>query len=394
MSSIESPKLTGFLATTLPRLSIAMGVAGLAVTGLLWKMHPHEVVFSYLFAFLIFLAISLGSLFFVIIQHLARAGWSVVVRRIPETIAMNIGLMAVLFLPIVFGMHELYHWTHVDAVAVDHFLQWKSPYLNVPFFLVRAVLFFGAWILVARYFYSKSVKQDQSGEPGLTLKMQGFAAAAVLIFGLTQTFAVIDWAMSVTPHWYSTMFGVYFFAGSFLSAIALTSLTALILRKFGYLTNVIRVDHYHDLGKFAYGINIFWAYVSFSQYFLIWYANIPEETVWFIEHFKGSWNSVAILLAVGHFLVPFVAFMSKHARRNLVVQCAIMAWFLVMQVVDMYWLIMPNIWKSGVHLTLADASSFVGIGGLFIGFYWLRLKNQALFPIKDPRLSESLHHHT
>ncbi|NBV41703.1 hypothetical protein EBR96_02905 [bacterium] len=394
MNNQEAPRLSGFLAGTLPRISVTLGIIGLAVTALLWRAHPHQVAFSYLTAFLFFMSVTLGSLFFVIIHHLARAGWNVVVRRIAEVLSNNVILMALLFIPVLFGMHELYHWTHAESVLHDHLLQVKSPYLNIPFFLIRAAVFFGAWIFLARRFFKKSVEQDQTGDPKITLGLQGLAAAAILIFGITQTFAAVDWAMSITPHWYSTMFGVYFFAGSVLSAMAIISLVALLLRRFGFMADIIRKDHYHDLAKFAYGINIFWAYVSFSQYFLIWYANIPEESVWFVQHFKGNWNTVAILLAVGHFFLPFVVFMSQHARRNLTVHAIVMAWFVVMHIVDVYWLIMPNVSPDGLHVSLSDITAFVGIGGLYIGLFFLRLRKVPLFPQKDPRLSESLHYHT
>ncbi|NBV82572.1 quinol:cytochrome C oxidoreductase [bacterium] len=393
-SKTDVPRLTGFLANALPNVAIGLGALGLAATAVLWKGNAHHTAFSYLFAFLFFLSITIGSLFFVIIQHLARAGWSVVVRRIPETFAMNAWLMAVFFIPVIFGMHELYHWTHPEAVASDHLLAGKAGYLNVKFFLIRAVLFFGIWIAMARFFYKKSVAQDQSGDKQLTLSMQAFSAVAILLFAISVTFGIIDWAMSLTPHWYSTMFGVYFFAGSAVAAFATMSLVALLLRRFGFLADVIRTDHYHDIAKFLYGLNIFWAYVSFSQYFLIWYANIPEESVWFMQHFNGSWNTVAATLAIGHFFVPFVLFMSKHMRRNLVVHAALMVWFLMMHCLDLYWLVMPNISPNGIHPTLADLTSFVGIGGIFVGVFWLRLRKASLMPARDPRLSESLHHHT
>jgi hypothetical protein len=393
-SSTKVPRLSGFLSSALPKIAFLLGGLSLALTAVLWRGNPHHTAFSYLFSFLFFLSITLGSLFFVIIQHLTRAGWSVVLRRIPETFAMNAWVMAVFFLPILFGIHELYHWTHADVVAADPILQGKAGYLNFKFFLARAVLFLGAWVWMARYFYKKSVKQDSSGDPKLTLSMQAFSAAAILNFAITLTFGIIDWAMSLTPHWYSTMFGVYFFAGSAVAAFAIMSLVALTLRRFGYLKDIIRVEHYHDVAKFLYGLNIFWAYVSFSQYFLIWYANIPEDSVWFMQHFNGSWNTVAATLAIGHFFVPFLIFMSKHTRRNLTAHCAMMVWFLVMHCLDIYWLIMPNITPNGIHIAVSDISSFVGIGGIYIGFFWLRLRNASLIPVQDPRLPESLRHHT
>jgi len=390
----ESPRLTGFLANGLPKLLFAVGFAGLGATAILWKQNPTQAAFSYLFSFLVFLSLTIGSLFFVIIQHLTRAGWSVVIRRIPETFAMNAWVMSILFLPIVYAIKTLYPWSHADIVNADHLLLGKQGYLNLKFFLIRAIAFFAIWIGMARYFYKRSTDQDTSGDKQLTLSMQGFSAAAILLFAISVTFAIVDWAMTLTPHWYSTMFGVYFFAGSAVCAFATMSLIALTLRKAGFLTDIIRIDHFHDIAKFLYGINIFWAYVSFSQYFLYWYANIPEETVWFQEHFFGSWNTVAALLALGHFFIPFVVFMSKHARRNLKVQCVVVIWFLMMHVTDLYWLIMPNFSHTGIHVTLTDVTTFFGIGGIYLALFWKRLASKSLIPNKDPRLSESLHHHT
>lgn len=386
--------LTGFLKDRLPLVSVSVGAFFFLIGLFLFRSNPHHYAFSYLTAYSVFLSMTLGALFFVIIQHLVRAGWSVAIRRIPETLAMNIPLMAILFIPILVAMPELYHWTHAEAVAHDHFLQVKAPYLNIPFFLVRVVIYFLAWGGLAWIFFKRSVAQDQSGDSSITLRLQTVATAGVLIYGLTQTFASFDWIMSVTPHWYSTMFGVYFFAGSILSALAVTVLILLVLKRAGFLADYLRLPHFHDLAKLVYGFNIFWAYISFSQYFLYWYANIPEEAVWYIAHFKGSWNSVAVVLTIGHFFLPFVFFMSKHMRRNLTVQAVVMTWFLAMHVLDLYWVIMPNASPNGIHISLDDVVAFLGIAGLYLGVFWWRLGRQSLVPVGDPRLPESLTYHT
>ena len=391
MKHQDSPQLAGFLANQFPLIAFAVGTAGLALSAISYLVNPERFFFSYLTAFMFFLTITLGALFFVTIQNLVRSGWSVVVRRIPEQMISNFGLMVLFFIPILFGLHTLYEWTHPAVVAGDHLLITKSGYLNLKFFLIRVVFYFSVWILLARTYFTRSTTQDQTGDPTLTLKNQTTSTYGILLFAITITFSAVDWVMSLTPHWFSTMFGVYIFAGSTVASLAAISLLAMILRKAGYLANTIRIDHYHDLGKLLYGFNIFWSYIAFSQYFLIWYANIPEETFWFTDHFRGSWNSVGILLAVGHFGIPFLLFMSRHVKRNLVTHAMMAVWFLFIHFVDLYWIIMPNVSKAGVTFAWVDITALLGIGGIYIGVLFTRMKKYPLFPVKDPRLSDSMH---
>lgn len=389
----RTEKLTGFLADKLPKILLLIGTLALAFCAVSFAANPRQVLFSYMTAFIFFLALTLGSLFFILIHFLTRAGWSVILRRIAETLMKNIGLMAILFLPIAFfGMHELYHWTHADAVN-DIILQKKAGYLNIRFFFIRAAVFFGIWFWLARVFYKNSVAQDATGDFAHTLKLQKYATFGVFLFALTLTFSVIDWVMSMTPHWYSTMFGVYYFAISTVLSLCVITILAMTLRRAGFLKNEITVEHYHDMGKLVYGFNIFWTYIAFSQYFLIWYANIPEETIWFREHFMGSWNAVAVFLVLGHFVVPFLGFMSRHVKRNLTAHFVVVCWMVFMTIVDLYWVIMPNFSPEGIQISLVDFASFIGIGGLYFGLYFLRLRKHALFPKRDPRLEESLHFH-
>ena len=204
----------------------------------------------------------------------------IVVRRVGETVFATLPVMAVLFLPVLLGLRDLYEWAVPGAAEHDALLQWKAPYLNVPFFLIRAALFFGSWSGIALLYFRGSSGQDVTGDPGVSARLRRFAGPAIIVLALTQTFASIDWIMSLTPHWYSTIFGVYFFAGSFVGFIALLSVVVVAMRRVGLLDTVITAEHLHDIGKLLFAFTAFWAYIAFSQFFLMWYTNLPEETIW------------------------------------------------------------------------------------------------------------------
>ena len=302
---VKAEQLSGrFSRFTRIHLAVA-GIFGVLALMLVNTQANHGLP-MYLSVFMFFLTITLGGLFWVIIFHLTRSGWSVVVRRLFEHLMHRVGLMAVLFIPIVLGLHGLYEWTHESHVIHDHLLQVKAPYLNQPFFIVRSILYFIVWFVLARGFFNDSTQQDSNGDPLLTAQSQKRSTYGILLYAITISFAGIDWIMTLTPHWYSTMFGVYIFAGAALSSLCVVSLLALFLRRNGFLSAVISIEHYHDLGKLIYGFVIFWAYIGFSQYFLIWYANIPEETMFYLSRNTEAWKAVSLMLVLGHFLVPFV----------------------------------------------------------------------------------------
>ena len=278
--------------------------------------NPKQFFFSWLVSFLFFLSLALGALFFVLIQYAAQGGWGIVLRRIGETIFATIPVMAALFVPVLLGLHDLYEWSHAGAAEHDALLRWKAPYLNVPFFLIRAALFFGIWSFIAILYYRGSRGQDVTGDPEVSARLRRFAGPAIIVLALTQTFASIDWIMSLTPHWYSTMFGVYFFAGSFVGFIALLSVVAVAMRRAGLLDTVISAEHLHDIGKFLFAFTAFWAYIAFSQFFLMWYGNLPEETIWYKARMEGSWMTVSLLLLAGHFVAPFFYLMGRSVKRN------------------------------------------------------------------------------
>ena len=288
-------------------------------------------LFAYLIAWVFCVSIALGSLFFIMIQHLPKARWSTTIRRIPEAIAANFPLIALAGIPILLGMHELFHWTHADLYIVgsenyDPILAGKRGYLNVPFFLVRYVLYFGIWSLVASKLYRYSVQNDTDPSPDNTLKMRKWSAIGMPLFAVTVSFAGYDFLMSTDPHWFSTMFGVYFFAGGFLGALCLITFIALFLKRGGMVDNEITVEHIQDLGKFMLGFTVFWAYISFSQYMLYWYANLPEEIVWFQKRFSPGWASVALSLLLLHFALPFFVLLLRQTKRIYPVLARVAVW--------------------------------------------------------------------
>jgi len=376
------------------RVLLAIGVSGLSGAFALaagtaggWaRFYP-----SYLVSFVFFLSLALGALFFVLVQHVTRAGWSVAVRRLAEGIAPNVFLpMAFLAAPVLYGLPTLYPWTDTAAVAADHLLQAKEPWLNVPFFLLRTVFYFGVWSALAIWFHRKSTEQDKTGDPGLTKKMETTSTVALIVFAFTVTFFAFDYLMSLTPHWYSTIFGVYFFAGCVLGFFALMTVLAFLVQRAGGLRRTITTEHYHDLGKLIFAFTVFWAYIAFSQYMLMWYANLPEETMWYAARQDGSWTRFSLLLLFGHFLVPFLALMSRDVKRRKPLLVAGAVWMLAMQWADVYWLVMPGKSPGTIPFSLMDVAVFLGVGGLFFAAAVRRLGAHPLVAVKDPRLSESL----
>lgn len=391
--------------TKLPAIFGVLGVIGLVASFVLRGSHPEQFSYSYLVAFLYFLSIALGALFFVLFNFASKAGWSVVVRRISENAMATLPLFVVLVIPLYLGIDHLYHhWLH--PAADDAILQGKKAWLNKGFFSVRMIGYVVIWSLLGLWYYTRSTKQDSSGEPKLTEAMQNMSYPGIAIFAVSVSFAAFDWIMSMDPHWYSTIYGVYFFAGCLVAIFATMILITLFAKKSGLLAKAVNIEHFHDLGKLLFAFTVFWAYIAFSQFMLYWYGNIPEETAfyakrWYEVHHEGSavintfkmssWAKVTLLLAIGHFVVPFFFLMPRTIKRKPAFLAFGASWMLFMHLVDIYWLVMPeNAHQHGFHLTTLDLTTWVGVGGLFLAaFFWIA-RRKALVPVKDPRLPESL----
>ncbi len=380
----------GHALAKLPVIGIVLAVIGGGATAALAGADLKQFYHSYLVAFLFFLSLGLGGLFFVLVQFATRSGWSVVVRRLAENLMATLPLSVFLFIPVALGAHDLFHWTHEDAVATDKLLQWKEPYLNIGFFYARAAAYLLIWTGLSLYFRARSTAQDRSGDHGITRHLQKVAPPGIALFALSLTFAAVDWIMTLDPHWYSTMFGVYYFAGSVVGMYALMSLMAVGLSKAGLLDGRVNVEHFHDLGKMLFAFTAFWTYIAFSQYFLIWYANIPEETLWFLHRWSGSWKYLTLTLGAGHFVIPFFFLLPRTIKRNTKTLSLAAVWMLTMHLLDIYWLVMPNLHKHGAHPSLLDLTCFLAVGGVFIAALGMLMRRAPLIPVKDPRLPESL----
>jgi hypothetical protein len=374
----------------IPVIGAACALLGAAGCAILGAANPKQFFFSWLVSFLFFLSLALGALFFVLIQYATQGGWGIVVRRIGETVFAMVPVMAVLFVPVLFGLQDLYPWSVPGAAEHDALLRWKAPFLNMPFFLIRAAFYFGYWSFIALLYYRLSRGQDATGDPAVSARLRKFAGPAIIVLALTSTFASIDWIVSLTPHWYSTMFGVYFFAGSFVGFIALLSVVVPAMRGAGLLETVISAEHLQDLGKFLFAFTAFWAYIAFSQFFLIWYANLPEESFWFKARLDGSWQIVSLLLMAGHFGVPFFYLMGRAVKRKGWTLAVGGTWLLAMHFVDIYWQVMPTLHPEGVRPSALDVAAFVTVGGCFVAVAGWLMRRQALVPLRDPRLNESL----
>jgi len=388
----DEPHFLGEFGPIVYRRSALIGGVALAVSfglGLILR-DLDRFCHAYLVNYCYFLSLSLGALFFVVLQHLARAGWSVVVRRLAEILAANLPLMAVLALPVLFGTGVLYDWVHASESAHAELIEAKRAYLNLPFFLVRIGAYFAIWTWLSRVLLNRSVEQDASGDVDITLRLTRFSGLAVVLFALTITFAAFDLIMSLTPQWFSTIFGVYYFAGSMVGFVAVITLVAMLLQARGLLARAITIEHYHDLGKLLFAFVFFWGYIAFSQYMLIWYANIPEETGWYLVRQSGSWLWVSLVLLFGHFLLPFLGLLPRRVKRRKPTLAFWAVWALVMHWVDLYWLIMPTHSPERLPLGLLEIGCFLGLGGLFLAGLVRAAGRSALIPVNDPRLAESL----
>jgi hypothetical protein len=374
-------------------LAAATGGLGLGLTLLGGLFDPRRALFSYLVAFVYWLGIALGALILLGAFHASSARWPVVLRRFVETVPQTLPLFVVLFVPIALGMKLVFPWVDHHALEGEmaHAVHHKLPWLNPPFFLARAAVYFAVWLAVAHLLRAWSVRQDSAGGVRLTLWQRRLGAGSLPFLALTMSFAAFDWMMSLDPRFFSTIFGVYWFAGSFMSAFAVIIVAATLTRgdpgAFGHHLNL---EHFHSLGKFLLAFTAFWAYIAFSQFMLIWIANIPEEVPWYILRIDGGWRWVAAFLAIFHFFVPFFLLLSRDLKRNPRALSFVAVWLLFVHWVDVYWLVMPHIHEAGPRPWPFDLTAFVGVGGAAVAFTILRMRAAAAVPVRDPHLEDSL----
>ncbi|HEY5959653.1 MAG TPA: hypothetical protein VIV60_24025 [Polyangiaceae bacterium] len=387
----------GTAGDSLARTLWIVGGAALALSALLGLREQdagRHFFHSYLVAYTWTLSIGIGALWWVTLQHLVNAKWSIVVRRIGEIIAANMWLLAVAALPLVvpvaMGKAELFRWVSPEFMHSNHALHSKAAYLNVGFFLVRFAIYFGFWGLWSQKLLAKSRSQDEGKGERFVERFRSLSAPSMILLALTLTFCSFDLLMSLDPSWQSTIFGVYYFAGAVIAIHATFIIVLAWLQKHGRMQEVVTVEHFHDLGKMLFAFVVFWAYIAFSQFMLIWYANVPEETTFYLERIGGSWMAVSVWLIVGHFGIPFLGLLSRHVKRNRRALVFWAVWMLIAHYIDLYWLVMPNFESHAVPFSLLDIFCWVGLGATFLAAAIRRARVGHLIPMRDPRLPHSL----
>ena len=369
-----------------------VGVVTLALTAAGAFLDPRRALYAYLTAFTYWVGIAVGALILLMAFHAARARWMVLVRRVMETIPLTTALFLVLFVPIAVGLGKIYPWVdpHGLPEEVKHLWEHRHAWLNVPFFLVRAAVYFGVWILVSHLLHRWSVRQDASGDAALTAKQQRLGAGALPLIALTVTFAAVDWQMSLEVNLASTIFGVYFFAGGFVAAVAVIILAVVAADGDGVFGGSLNAHHLHSLGKFLLAFTAFWAYIALSQYLLIWVANLPEEVPFYIVRNGAGWQAVGIFLALFQFVVPFFILLGRDLKRRPRPLAFMAVWILLAHYVDVYWLIMPRLHPQGPRPHWTDLTAWIGVGALAVAFGVWRLRRSAPVPLRDPYLQDSL----
>jgi hypothetical protein len=367
-----------------------VGIVGLGLSVLGAFVARHQFSFSWLFAFAFYFTLIAGCFFWIIVHHVTDADWSVVVRRQLENLAMLMPLMVLFFIPIVIFRHHLYEWMNIP-VGHDPILDSKRAYLNWHFFVFRSVFYFFFFICATLLFRRFSIRQDRNGNPGFTLMMRRTAFVALPLFGLSLTFGAYDWLLGIDYHWVSTMWGVYIFAGAAGSSMSLLVLVMAGLQKAGYLKETVTTEHFHIMGKWMLSFVVFWAYIGFSQYMLIWYANMPEETEYFIRRNTESWNALSLFLVIGRFFIPFAILLVRAPKKKPFMLCLIAGWIVFMQLVDLYIVILPALHGTGILISIWDFMPLLGMGATLAFFYLRIARKTSLFPNRDPRLLESLH---
>ena len=365
----------------------ALGLTGLVLAVVAAFFNQEQFWRSYLLAYLFWLEIGLGCLGLLMVHHLVGGRWSAHIRRVLEVGSLTLPLMAVLFLPLVWGMETLYPWMDAERVAQSELIQAKSLYLNQPFFLARAVLYFAVWTTLAYLLNRWSLAEDRSGEPHLAVRMRRLSALGLILFMLTVTFAAYDWMMSLEPEWFSSIYGLLFIIGAALAGLAFAIISLHGLTK-GAGASEEWVQSFNDLGNFMLGFVMIWAYFSFSQFLIIWSANISEEAVWYYHRMAGGWQNVGLLLVALQFVLPFVLLLVRGVKRRAQWLTALAVLVFVVRWLDLYWLVMPAFYPQGVHFHWLDLALLLALGGIWLAVLIQQWHGKADFPLYDPHLAE------
>jgi hypothetical protein len=368
--------------------SFLIGIIVTTISLIFAFLSPNQFFRSYLFAYVFWIGLALGSLAITLLHHLSGGRWGAVIRRVLESSTRTFPLLALLFLPLIPGIRVLYLWSDQEKVAADHILQQKTAYLNVPFFLGRTALYFVVWLVLAYFLNKWSKQEDRGSTASLQSRFQFLGGIGLLLYGLTATFASVDWMMSLEPHWFSTIYGLLVITGQVLSAFAFVIAVASILMQHAPLSEKLTGTLFHDLGKLMFAFVMIWAYLAFSQFLIIWSGNLPEEIPWYKHRLTHGWQILGLFIVVFHFALPFLLLLSRDLKKNPRLLTMVAVGVLLMRIVDLYWTIGPEFHQEGFSVHLLDILLPIGIGGLWLAFFFRQLKAWPLIPANDPNLQE------
>lgn len=390
----KAPESVGRLETR----ALLIGVVGLAVCLLGWFKSPASFYQSYLVAFMLVLGLSLGSLGLVMLQHLTGGHWGILIRRPLEAASRGLWIVVVFFLPILFGMKYLYSgWLNAPAHGEGALSEFQQRYLTRNGFFIRAILYFVVWFALMLVFNAWSRRQDADRDNRRlrrSLKMLAGPGIILYVFGIT--FAAIDWVMSLSPHWASTIYGFLFVAGQIISAMSLMIATVVLLSRSEPFSHIVQTRHLHDLGKLLFAFIMLWAYFDFSQLLIIWSGNLPEEISFYRSRLYGQWGTIAVIVLIFHFFLPFLLLLSRDVKRNQRLLPFVAVWMIFMRFVDLFWMTRPDFGSAQMPAsavpTLWDLGALLALGGLWVWFFARQLKQLPLLPLGDPKLAEAIAH--
>lgn len=378
------------LPSKINTIGMVLLVLGLLAAVLAFFVDRTRSSYNLLLNFMFIISIGLGSLFLVALEYVAGAVWSTPFRRVSEFLSALLYLVPIIAIPLFFNMHDLFHWSHQEAMETDRLLQEKSPFLNTSFFIIRGVVVFVIWLLFYFFITKNSKSQDENGRQELTRRNIKLSAVFMPVFAFTISLAAIDWIMSLEAHWFSTIFGVYYFSGTVLAALASATIIIVLLKENNYLPAGLVSDHYYSLGALLFAFTNFWAYIAFSQYLLIWYANLPEETFWFAQRWEGSWQIISLGIILVHFVIPYAGLLSQSSKMNPKRLFIMSSWILFAHYYDLYWLIMPNYNKSGLVFGWIEIAFVIATIGVIILLFRYKMRNNNLVPVGDPKLKRAM----
>jgi hypothetical protein len=379
------------IASKFKYLSIAFIAIGIITLGFGFYTQPQRTWANYLLNNFYFLSLAIGASFFYAIQYISQSGWSAAFKRVPEAMFSYIPYAAALFILLYFGMHSLYHWTHPEAVATDELLAHKAPYLNIPFFYVRLLIYFTLWFLLTWVLRRLSLREDQIGGLENFKKSEFYSKVYIFVLAITFSLAVIDWIKSIDAHWFSTIFALKNFIAAFLHGVAVMILIILILHS-NKLFSFLNGSHLHDFTRYIFILAIFYGYFWFSQFMLIWFANIPEETVYYHVRLEPQWRPWWIADIVLNWMVPFFILLPPILSRSKVLLICITSLLIIGHWIDLYVEIMPGVTEKA-HFGLIEIGTFVGFIGFFALIVSRALSKAPIIAQKHPYLEESIYHH-